>query len=297
MSFEVRARDQGPDAAPRRISYNVVGPGYFDTMGIPLVRGRTFEAAGALAGNPVIVNERLAGSYWPGQDPIGQELMVAREGSEARIYEVIGVARDAKYNAIGEAPRGYIYLPYAQHYRSEMTLVLHTAGPPAAVADAVRTIVREVDPALAVNDVTTLEASVDTNALGSVRFGAGLLGTFGALGTALAVFGMFGLASYVTQLQARDIGIRMALGATHARVIRHLLGRSARLAARGVAAGLVLSVVVTMVLRSSIFGIGSLDPAPFIMIPALLAIVALLASYIPARRLLRGNPMKSLGHE
>jgi putative ABC transport system permease protein len=296
-SFEVRAQDQPLDAAPRRVSYNVVGPNYFATMEIPIVRGRHFDVPGALAGNPVIVNETLAGSYWPGEDAIGKRLTVAREGDNVRRYEVIGVARNAKYNSIVEAPRGYIYLPYAQHYRSEMTLVLHTAPNAVAVVDAARAIVRQVDPTLALNDITTLEASIDTNALGSVRFGAGLLGIFGALGTALAVLGMFGLLSYTTQLQKRDIGIRMALGATHAEVMRHLLGRSVRLAGKGVAGGLVVSVIVATLVRRSIFGIGSLELAPFVIIPAMLAGVALIAGYLPARRIVSGDPIKALGHE
>ena len=207
---------------------------------------------------------------------------------------MIGVVKNAKYNSIREAPRGYIYLPSAQHYRSEMTLVLHTASNPAAVTDAVRAIVRQVDPTLALNDITTLEASIDTNALGSVRFGAGLLGIFGALGTALAILGMFGLLSYTTQLQKRDIGIRMALGATHADVMRYLLGRSVRLAGKGVAGGLVVALIVTTLVRSSIFGIGSLDITPFVIIPAMLAGVALIAGYLPARRAAVVDPAEIL---
>ena len=293
-SFEVRAQDQPADAAARRVSYNVVGPHYFEAMEIPLVRGRTFDTGGVLAGSPAIVNETLAASYWPGQDPIGQQLSVAREGDDPRRYDVIGVVKNAKYNSIGEAPRGYVYLPSAQHYRSEMTLLLHTASNPAAVTEAVKAIVRQVDPTLALNDITTLETSIDTNALGAVRLGAGLLGIFGALGTALAILGMFGLLSYTTQLQKRDLGIRMALGATHADVMRYLLGRSVRLAGKGVAGGLVVALIVTTFVRSSIFGIGSLDLTPFVIIPALLAGVALIAGYLPARRAAVADPAEVL---
>jgi putative ABC transport system permease protein len=296
-SIEVRAHDQPADAPLRRISYNVVGPNYFEAIGIPLARGRTFDAPGALTGNPAIVNERLAAMYWPGQDPIGKEIVVVREGTADGRYEVIGVARDAKYNSIREAPRAYIYLPYAQHYRSDMVLVMHTRLDPTAMVPAARAMIREVDPLLEPTTISTLQASIALNALGSIRVGAGLLSVFGTLGMALAVLGMFGLLSYTTRLQHREIGIRMALGATPLRVMRHLLTRSLELAGRGVTAGLAFSVAIAVLLRGSVFGIGSLSAAPFVVIPALLAGLALVAGYLPARRVLIGNPMLALRHE
>jgi predicted permease len=296
-SIEVRAQDQAADAPSRRVSYNVVGPKYFETMAIPLVRGRSFDSPGALAGSPAIINETLADTYWRGQDPIGKSLIVAREGVDAQRYDVIGVARNAKYNSLGEAPRGFVYLPYARHYRSEMTLVLHAPVNIAATTADVRAVVEAIDPTLVPNDVTTLDASIETNALGSTRVGAGLLVIFGALGTTLAIFGLFGLLSYTTRLQNRDIGIRMALGASHAMVTRYLLGGSLRLAAKGIAAGVLVAILVAMLLRSVVFGIGALDATPFLVIPALLGSIALLVGYIPVRRVLAVNPMKALAHE
>jgi predicted permease len=295
-SIEVRAQGQAADAPPRRVSYNVVGSKYFETMAIPMVRGRSFDAPGALAASAAIINETLAESYWPGQDPIGQALIVAREG-DARRYDVIGVARNAKYNSLREAPRGFVYLPYAQHYRSEMTLVLNAPVNLAATTAAVRELVESIDPTLVPNDVTTLDASIETNALGSVRLGSGLLVIFGVLGATLAVFGLFGLSSYTTRLQRRDIGIRMALGATTAMVTVELLGGSLRLAGRGMVAGFVLAVVVAVVLRGTVLGIGALDPVPFLTVPVLLAVVTLAAGYLPVRRVLNENPMSALSHE
>jgi ABC-type antimicrobial peptide transport system permease subunit len=210
---------------------------------------------------------------------------------------VIGVARNAKYNSLREAPRGFVYLPYAQHYRSEMTLVLNAPVNLAATTAAVRELVESIDPTLVPNDVTTLDASIETNALGSVRLGSGLLVIFGVLGATLAVFGLFGLSSYTTRLQRRDIGIRMALGATTAMVTVELLGGSLRLAGRGMVAGFVLAVVVAVVLRGTVLGIGALDPVPFLTVPVLLAVVTLAAGYLPVRRVLNENPMSALSHE
>ncbi len=295
-SIEVRA-DATADAALLRVAYNVVGPGYFEAMGIPILRGRTFDAPGALDGPVAVVNETLAALYWPGEEPVGKGLIWAREGDEATRYEVIGVARDAKYNSVREAPRGYVYLPYQQHYRSSMTLVLHVDGNPAPMTAAARAMIRDVDPALPPDRSTTLETTVATTALGSSRLGAGVLSVFGAVGTALAVFGLFGLLSYTTQRQSHELGVRMALGATPAVLLRHLLGRGLRLAGRGIGIGLVLAVLVAVLLRDAIFGVGTLAPAPFAVVPALLVTVALVAGYVPARRVLAADPLKSLTHE
>jgi predicted permease len=294
-SFEVRAEGQGPNADARRVAYNVVAPNYFEAMGIPIVRGRTFDSPAA--GSPVVVNETLAALYWPGADPIGHGLTIAREGGETARYDVVGVARDAKYNSMNEGRRPYIYLPYSQNYRSEMTLVLYAPGNVAAIPDTVRNIVRQVEPALTPTDITTLEASIDANAMGTVRFTTAVLSAFGIVGTALAVFGMFGLLSYTMQLQKRDIGIRMALGATNARVMQHALGWSVGLAVRGVAAGLLGSVLVATLLERSIFGVGSLGSSPFLIVPVVLAGVAMLAGYLPIRHVLADDPMRALGQD
>jgi ABC-type antimicrobial peptide transport system permease subunit len=296
-SIEVRPADQaGADAA--RISYTVIGTDYFAAMQIPLLEGRAFTAGDTTAASPVaIVNERLAGRFWPGQSAIGERLTVPGDDGTGRTYEIVGVARNATYNSLFETPRGYIYLPFAQHYRSEMTFVMHTDVDPAPVMAAVQQRLQTIDRAMAVYDVSTLDASIDTNALGATRVGARLLMTFGGLGALMAVLGMYGLLSYMTQLQRREIGIRMALGATAAVVTAFLVRRGMRLALPGIAVGAALAAVVAAIVRGFMFGVGSIDLVMAAAVPALLAAVALLAGYLPARRILAGNPIGGLGRE
>jgi predicted permease len=295
-SIEVRPADQSTaDAA--RTSYTIVDADYFAVTAIPLLAGRSFdERDSAAAPRVAVVNELLARRFWPGENAVGKQLRLARDADDTR-FEIVGVVRNATYNSLFETPRGYIYLPYSQNYRSEMTFVLHSQSDPTSLVRPVEQRLQEIDRSMALYAITTFDAAVDTNGLGTTRVGAGLLLTFGGLGGLMAVLGMYGLLSYLTQLQRREIGIRMAVGATAAMVIAFLMRRGMRLALPGIAVGFVLAAGVAILIRSFMFGVGSIDFLTSAIVPAVLAAVALLAGYLPARRIVATNPIAALGRE
>ncbi len=273
-----------------------VGPGYFETMRTPLARGRGFAVAdGPGAPGVVVVNEAFVRRYWPGRDGLGERL-VAGDRTGEKTLEVIGVARDGKYNSLGEEPTPFVFYPHRQLHRDEMSVIVRSSGDPAALAPAVRREVAALDGRLPVFDVKSLEAHLGT-ALFPVRAAATLLGLTGALALLLAAIGLYGVLSYAVALRTREIGVRVALGAGRADVGALVVGRGLRLAGAGVALGLVLALGVTRFLAFLLYGTSPLDPLTFAAIPALLLAVALVAAWEPARRALRIDPAVCLREE
>jgi predicted permease len=280
----------------RNIYFNVVGGGYFETMGIPVVRGREFGAADREgAPGTVVVNQTLAARMWPGADPIGKRLSFA--GASGPWLTVVGVARDAKYNSLGEETPPYMYLAQAQNDRRQ--LVLHARAAPgaeASVAAGLRRLVAELDP-LVPPPVPAPLASDMGIALLPAQLGAGLLGAFGALALLLASVGIYGVTSYAVAQRTREIGIRSALGAARRDVVALVLGQTGRLVVGGLAAGLVLAVGLSRLLQSQLYGVGAGDPATFVATPLVLLGVAVLAVLVPARRATRVDPVVALREE
>jgi predicted permease len=275
--------------------FNVVGPRYFQTMGTPLVRGRDFtDADRDGAPGVVVLNETLAETLWPGEDPLGKR--VSFEGAEGPFLEVVGVARDGKYRSLGDRPRPYIYRPLFQSYEPTMTLVVRTAGDPLSVAGAVREQLRALDPNLPVADVKTLGEQVDLSLL-PARVAAWTLGGFGLLALVLAAVGIYGVVNYSVAQRTREIGVRMALGAQGRDVLRLVLGEGLLVVGVGLALGLLLSLVATRVVAGFLYGVGATDPLTFVGVPLLLGAVALAASYLPARRATRVDPIVALRYE
>jgi predicted permease len=275
--------------------FNVVGPRYFQTMGTQLMRGRDFteadrEGAPAVA----VVNETLAQMLWPGEDPLGKRLSF--EGPQGPFLEVVGVARDGKYRSLGDRPRPYFYQPLFQSYEPKMTLVVRTSGDPLSVAGAVREQLRALDPNLPVADVKTLAEQFDLSLL-PARVAAWTLGGFGLLALALAAIGIYGVVSFSVAQRTREIGVRMALGARGGDVLRLVLGEGLLVIGVGLLAGLLLALAATRVVAGFLYGVGATDPLTFAGVPILLGAVALAASYIPARRATRVDPMVALRHE
>ena len=296
-SIEVRPADNGAIEAART-SYTIIGTNYFEATGTPLIAGRAFDARDTPGAVRVaVINELLANRFWPGQNAVGRQLRLAGEKSETATLEIVGVVRNATYNSLFETPRGYIYLPYSQNYRSDMTFVLHSRNEPAALTSDIQQRLRNIDRSLAMFGVSTFDAAVNTNALGTTRVGAGLLMTFGGLGAFMALLGMYGLLSYTTQLQRREIAIRMAVGATVSIIVAFLIRRGMRLALPGIAVGFMLAVGVATLIRSFMFGVGTVDFLTATVVPAALALVALIAGYLPARRIIAANPIAALGRE
>jgi predicted permease len=295
--FQVFAEGRGRGPADEGIStgFNVVGPKYFRTMETPLLRGRDFtEADRKGAPGVAVINETLAGILWPGEDTLGKRVSVS--GPEGPFLEIVGVARDGKYRSLGEAPHPYIYQPLLQSYDPKMTLVVRTTGEPQSVATAVREQIRALDANLPVADVKTLRDQLDLSLFPS-RVAAWTLGGFGVLALLLAAIGIYGVVSYSVAQRTREIGVRMALGAKETDVLKLVLGEGLFVIAVGLALGLLLAGASTRVIVGFLYGVGATDPLTFAGVPLLLGLIALVASYIPARRATKVDPLVALRYE
>jgi predicted permease len=292
--FKEGSRDKQTDEGIST-GFNVVGPNYFKTMETPLLRGRDFaETDRKGAPGVVALNETLAATLWPGEDALGKRVSVS--GPEGPFLEVIGVARDGKYRSLGEAPHPYIYQPLLQSYDPKMTLVVRTKGEPKSVAMAVREQIRALDANLPVADVKTLRDQLDLSLFPS-RLAAWILGGFGVLALLLAAIGIYGVVSYSVAQRTREIGVRMALGAKEKDVLRLVLGEGLFVIAVGLALGLLLAAAATRVIVGFLYGVGATDPLTFAGVLLLLGFIALVASYIPARRATKVDPLVALRYE
>jgi predicted permease len=286
----------GNTTQPVGIDLAIVAPGYFDAMGTPLVRGRDFTAQDdGQAPAVVVINQHMADRYWPGQDAVGQSItLVGREGRGTRA-QVIGVAKSGKYQSLGEDPKSFFYRPLLQEYEPGAQLIVR-AEDQAQVLGALRALIRELDPRMALVGLETLEQHMQLPLFPAQAAGA-LLGMFGALALALAVVGLYGVISYSVSQRAREIGVRMALGARSSDVFRLVFSQGLRLTTIGLGVGFAGALVVSRVLSSVLYGVSPMDPISFGAVAVLLTAVALLASYVPARWAVRVDPMRALRSE
>ena len=285
----------GPTYEGVSVGFNVVGPNYFKTMETLLLRGRDFAETDR-TGTPeiVVINETLAAMLWPHQDALGKRLTFG--GPEGPFLEVVGVARDGKYRSLGESPYPYVYQPVLQSYDPKMTLVVRTTGEPQALTPAVREQIRALDAKLPVADVKTLRDQLDLSLFPS-RVAAWTLGGFGVLALLLAAIGIYGVVSYSVAQRTREIGVRMALGAKRHDVLRLVLGQGLFVIAIGLTVGLSLAFAVTRLIEGFLYGVAATDLLTFGGVPLLLGMVALGASYIPARRATKVDPLVALRYE
>ena len=298
MSFgDVRAAGAPRDAAPGGppIDWNLVTPGFFSTLRIPLLQGRDFTDRDRAASEPVvIVNATLGRRLWGDGNPLGRKVSIETGlGSGSRQATVVGVAADAQFVALGENTP-YLYAPLAQQYHPRVSLVIRTTG--TTVIPAVRALVRQMNASLPVVEAMPLS---DITAIGLVpqRIAAAVAGTLGVVGLLLAAMGIYGVTSYAAGRRTREIGIRMALGADRATVLRLVVRQGLLLTAIGVGLGILASAAGAQVLRSLLFGVSALDPIAFGGAAALFFLVALAASLVPAVRAARVDPMAALRAE
>ena len=279
--------------------WQVVSPGYFETIGAKLVRGRFFTDTDRVDSQPVAaINERMAEVYWPGEEPLGRRIKV---GGEDGWRTIVGLVGDIRHNGIDAEIKEKFYIPDAQFgqvwgVRRSMTLVAKTSVDPASLVGPIRAVVRDLDANLPVIDVRTLDDVMAATVAGP-RFTTLLMTTFAALALLLAAVGIYGVLSYAVGRRTREIGIRMALGAERGAVRRMVLGQGLRLAALGGALGLVGAAIMTRWIEGLLYGVTPLDAATFAIVPAVLLTVALAAIYLPARRATRVDPMRALHHE
>jgi putative ABC transport system permease protein len=277
------------------INVNNVGPEYFRTVSIPIVKGRDFTPFDNDNSVKVaIINQTMAKFFWQGVDAaIGKHF---RFLNDATNWQIVGVARDATYMEIGEKPRSMIYLPLGQAYSPLLTLHVHTAGNPALAIAAVRKEVQSLDANLLLRLVRTMP-QVISESLWAPRTGAALLSCFGLLALALAIVGIYGVISYSVNQRVRDIGIRMALGAGPMQILREVLGDGFTLVGSGIAAGIGIALMVTHLLASFLFGVSTADPLTFFVVSVILCGVAFAACYLPARKATKVHPSIALRHE
>ena len=275
------------------IFQNVVSPDYFATAGPSIVRGREFtESDDDTSPHVAVINEAMALALWPNQDPIGKVFQLPSENEALR---VVGVARTAQYMFLGEPPRPFFWTALAQHPRMSAFLEIATNGSPEALVPAVRRLVRELDPNVPLFEVRSMTEHLRYGrAMVAVRLGALFGGTFALLALTLASVGLFGLVSYSVSHRTREIGIRMAVGATVGNVVGLMVRQGLTLALVGVVLGVVAALAVTHLMSSLLYGVHSRDLLTFVGGPAVLALVAALASWLPARRAARMDPVRAL---
>jgi macrolide transport system ATP-binding/permease protein len=289
---------EGQDTTTRDrilVQVNSVGPGYFDTIGIPLLRGRDFTRNDA-DGAPkvVIVNETMAGRFWPGEDAIGKRFKFF---GDQDFTTIVAIAKNSKYIGVAEDPIPYIYQPIRQNYTPAATLHIRADSDAAGLAGAVRTAVQQIDPTLSVFNVRTLDEQV-SQSLAPLKMNVIVLVTFGSLALLLASIGLYGVANYSVTQRTREIGVRMALGATPGNVLTLVLGHGLILVAVGVVVGLAAAFGAASLLpRGLLPNVSTRDPLTFAGTAALLCAVAMIASYLPARRATRIDPLIALRTE
>jgi predicted permease len=274
----------------------VVDEHYFDTMRMPILRGRAFTAADkADSKRVVVVNEAFATKYWPNQDPIGKRLRLNdRNGPMA---EVVGLAKTSRYLFIAEAPFPYVYTPYAQNPSGRMTLFVETYGDPAEIAAPLRAAVRSLDANLPIYNSRTLSSFYEQRTAVVLLMILQLVSAMGLLGLALALIGLYGLIAYSVSRRTQEIGIRMALGAHRSDVLRMVLRQGFVLSIIGVAIGLVTSIGLRKVMAVGLVGLGTTNPVVLVIVPLALVLVTMAACYLPARRASQVDPIRALRYE
>ena len=282
-----------PDGEDTTYEFAIVSPRYFAALRIPLVAGRDFTDADDATSAPVaIVNEYFARRFWPGQDAIGRRF---RTGGVWRT--IVGVAKAGKYNHLDEGPWCFFYLPYQQGVPDlDLSFCVRTQGDPSAFANTLRQTLREMDPGVAVLQTLPLAAHASM-VLFSQRMASSLLIILGAAALVLAAMGVYAVMAYAVSQRTQEFGVRIALGASARDVLRLVLGRGLLLAAGGVAAGIVLAFAMARLMAGFLYGVSPFDPLIFLGVPSFLALVALLACYLPARRATRVDPVEALRSE
>jgi putative ABC transport system permease protein len=279
---------------PQLFGPRYVSPDYFKAMKIELLKGRVFTEADGPDTQPVVViNEAMARQYWPNGDPIGKRVK-SSNGGWSKQREIVGVVRDVRYTALDTAARAQMYFPFAQGFAmSNRALVARTDGDPLSLVAAVRGEVQAIDKDQPVSDINSME-NLMAGTVSQRRFNMFLLATLAGLALLLAAVGIYGVMSYTVERRTHEIGVRVALGAQNADVLRLLLGQGMKLVAVGVAIGLAAAGFITRLISTLLFGIRPTDPATFVVIALLLTGVALLACYVPARRATKADPMVAL---
>jgi predicted permease len=276
---------------------NTVSPGYFDTLRIPVHRGRTFtDADDENSPKVAIINQTMAKQFWPDQDPLGKRF--STKGPNGPFLEVVGVVQDGKYKGVVETPAPFFYQPLNQSYIPLRTFHLRTSVPPENLSMQLQSQIRDLAPNLSISQLQTMDQALQgVNGFLLYRLGAQLTGTMGLLGLVLAVVGVYSVASYAAVQRTHEIGIRMAIGATPRDILKMVLRQGFGIVSLGVVVGLAAAFAGTRLLSDLFYGVTPNDPLTYTAVATLLLAVALLACWIPARRATRVSPLVALRFE
>jgi predicted permease len=285
--FRPEGGELPPDFRNPAVEFNYVDSGYFPAMGLAVQQGRTFTPAeDDQPSRGIVINESLARLFWPGRDPVGQRAWIGIGGSG---FEIIGVVRDVKYASLGESGRLGMYLPFGTFYSGETCIHLRTHERPEPFLETLRSTIASLDPSLPVYNLRTMEEHL-TASLMPARFAAVSISAFALLALLLASVGLYGVIAYWVHQQAREIGVRMAIGATTGEIIRNLVRQGMMMVMAGLIGGLALGLPMMLGMRSLLYGLRPLDPMAMIAALAVLITAAFFACYLPARGTTRVDP-------
>ena len=276
----------------------MVSDGYFQTMGVPIIRGRDFndrEASSEAEPLRFVISRSMADQYWPGENPIGKKITVAMKRTNVP-GEIIGIVGDIRHYGLDAAPRPTVYYPQAQLQIPFMTFVARTAGDAAAAAPAVISTIRQMDPAQPLGEALPMDHYL-ANSMAKGRFEMVLLSVFAAIALLLASIGLYGVLSTLVAQRVPELGVRMALGATSANIFRLIVVRCLGLTVAGICTGVAAALMASRVASSLLYSIKPTDPMTYAVVATLLLVVSMLASYIPARRAMRVDPITALRYE
>jgi putative ABC transport system permease protein len=286
-----------PEPAPGQeppCEVRVITPTYFRAMGIPLLKGRLLDDRDTKESHVLLVNEALAKKHFPNGDAVGKRIAVS--WTDGIVDEIVGVVGDIKEGALDKDPEPAIYWTHPREPYSGMAIVVRTASDALRFSSGVQKEIRALDPQQPVADVRTME-QVISKSIARPRFNTLLLAIFAGVALVLASVGLYGVMNYSATQRTHEVGIRMALGATRSDIMRLVVGNGMLLTLIGIAIGVIGSLGLTRVMQTFLFGIGATDALTFIGVSGLLAAVALLANYVPARRATRVNPVIALRYE
>jgi putative ABC transport system permease protein len=299
-TFHIEGREpKRPEDQPEE-QLRIVTDGYFQTMRIPLLKGREFSDRDRLGGGRVaLVNEALARKHWPDGSAIGRRVAFSRD--EPQWYEIVGVVANVKHRGLDAADRPELYVPYRQPLFANWTvrpmqIAVRTAGDPLMAAGTVRREIARLDPDQPISDVRTMDERIGRSLAGR-RFNMILLAVFAALALALAGIGIYGIVAYAVTQRTHEIGVRLALGAQRRDVVAMIVAQGMAMTAAGALVGVVSALLLTRLMSSLLFGVSAADPITFTAVPLLLAAVAFIACYVPARRATRVDPLVALRTE
>jgi putative ABC transport system permease protein len=295
-SFAIEGRPDdrstpNPDEEKREVS-----PGYFRAIGTPLIRGRFFtEADNADAPLVIIVNQTFARKFWPNEDAVGKRIVMGGMSPDPKWITIVGIVGDIRHAALDVEPKPEMYVPFAQDPYKSMIFAVRGTQDPRNLASAIRSQIQSIDPGLPLANIRTFDAVI-AESVAPRRLSVVLLGVFAAVAVLLATVGIYGVMSFLVVQRTHEIGVRMALGAQRADVMRLVIGRALQLVAIGTAIGLLMALFSTRALQALLYQVSAVDLPTFFFVIFVLGLVALAASYLPAQRAMRADPMIALSH-